>query len=105
MWNRTRRSIPNEDRKFFAAKMSSDSATDDPEPDHTNVCVLWLCRRRGTLHGLGGFSDQPAEKNASTQSRNFAASPLQCEFREIIQCDRADDLETLCADFVHCIIS
>jgi hypothetical protein len=31
------------------------------------------------------FSDQPADKNASTQSRNFAASLLQGEFREIIQ--------------------
>jgi hypothetical protein len=33
--------------------MSSDSATDNPKPDHPNVCVLWLCRRRGTLHGVG----------------------------------------------------
>jgi len=33
--------------------MSSDSATDDPKPDHANVCVLWLCRRRGTLHEVG----------------------------------------------------
>jgi hypothetical protein len=33
--------------------MSSDCATDDPKPDHANVCVLWLCRRRGTLHEVG----------------------------------------------------
>jgi hypothetical protein len=33
--------------------MCSDSATDDPKPDHANVCVLWLCRRRGTLHVVG----------------------------------------------------
>src|SRR5215813_1113479 len=33
--------------------MCRDSATDDPEPDHANVCVLWLGLRCGTLHGVG----------------------------------------------------
>ena len=33
--------------------MSGNSATDDPKPHHANVCVLWLCRRRGTLHEVG----------------------------------------------------
>jgi hypothetical protein len=50
------------------------------------------------------FSDQPADKNGFTQSRIFAGSLLQAEFLEIIQRDRADDLKTLCADFVHRII-
>jgi hypothetical protein len=33
--------------------MSSDCATYDPEPDHANVCVLWLSDRRGMLHEVG----------------------------------------------------
>jgi len=80
--------------------MSGDRATDDPEADHANLCMLWLCRRCGTLHGRQ-FSDQPADKNASTQSGNFTASPFQSEFGEIVQCDRTNDLQTLCANFVH----
>jgi hypothetical protein len=33
--------------------MSSDSATDDAKTDYADVCVLWLCCRRGTLHEVG----------------------------------------------------
>jgi hypothetical protein len=50
IWNRTRRSIPNEDGKSFSAEMSGDCATDDPKADYANVFGLWLYRRRGTLH-------------------------------------------------------
>src|SRR5690348_6934499 len=51
IWNRTRRSIPNEDGESFPPKVCSDPATNDPKPYHANVCVLWMGRRRGTLHG------------------------------------------------------
>jgi hypothetical protein len=50
------------------------------------------------------FSDQPADKNASDAMLKFRSFTASTEFREIIQRDRADDLETLCADFVHRII-
>jgi hypothetical protein len=30
--------------------MCGDCATDNPETDYANVRVLWLGRRRGTLH-------------------------------------------------------
>jgi hypothetical protein len=33
--------------------MGGDSATYNPKPDDANVCMLWLGRRRVTLHGIG----------------------------------------------------
>src|SRR5215471_2020950 len=66
------------------------------------VCFGWDADAGRSMGGL--FSDQPADKNGFTQFRIFAASPFQPEFGEIIQRDRADDLKTLCADFVDRII-
>src|SRR5262245_11701990 len=31
--------------------MSGDATTDDPKPDHADVCMLWLGSKRGRLHG------------------------------------------------------
>src|SRR5437764_7004777 len=83
--------------------MSSDPATDDPKPDHANVCVLWLGRRCGTLHG-SAVQPSACRQKWFHAIQKFAASPLQPEFREIIKRDRADNLETLRANLVHCII-
>ena len=48
IWNRPRRSVPNEHRKTFAAQMCGDSATDNSKPYDANVCVLWIgSQRRG----------------------------------------------------------
>ena len=84
--------------------MFSDCATDDPKPNYANVCVLWLGRRRGTLHEVGSSGNSLPTKMISRKPEIFAVSPLQPKFGEIIQCDRADDLETLCANFVHRIV-
>src|SRR5262249_94059 len=84
--------------------MSSDSATDDPKPDDADVCVLWLGRRRGTFHGVGSSTISLPTKTVSRNPEISSASRFQPEFREIIQGDRADNLETLCANLIHCII-
>ena len=75
IWNRTRRSIPNEDGKFFAPEMCGDCATDNPETDHANVCVLWLGRRRGTLHEIGSSAISVQTKMLP---RNPEISQLHC---------------------------
>src|ERR1043166_4508868 len=64
--------------------------------------------------------DEPADKSAPTQCRNYRSSRdlprpwrvkgkpsklrFQREFRQVIQRRRADDLETLCTDFIQRII-
>ena len=45
--------------------MSSDSATDDPKPDHANICVLLLGRRCGMLHGVGSSAISLTGKTAT----------------------------------------
>src|SRR5215471_1227298 len=55
-------------------------------PSPTTPMFVCFCWDADTRRSMGRqLSDQPADKNASTQSRNFAASPLQGEFPEIIQ--------------------
>src|SRR5262249_27982339 len=109
----------DEHRKTFAAQMSGDSATYNPKPNDANVGVLWIGRRDVALHG-SAVQDEPADKSAPMQRRNYGSSRdslrlwsvkdessklmLQREFRQVIQCDGAGDLQTLRADFVQRII-
>jgi hypothetical protein len=45
--------------------MFSDCATDDPKPDYADVCVLWLGRRRETLHEVGSSANSLPTKMVS----------------------------------------
>jgi hypothetical protein len=42
IWNRTRRSVPNENLKTFAAQVRGHTSTDNSEADHSNLLVRWM---------------------------------------------------------------
>ncbi len=42
IWNRTRRPVPNENRKPFPAQIPAHSTTDNPEADYSNVFARWM---------------------------------------------------------------
>ena len=62
--NGTRRPVPNENLKPFAAQIRSHSATDNSETDHSNLLVRWMGHGRPAL---------PSGRNSSSKLR---AKPL-----------------------------
>ena len=78
IWNRTRRSIPNEDLETFPAQILTHSTTDNSKTDHSDVFVRWMGHGRKALR-RGGILDPNCGQKRRQATRKFRNIALPTE--------------------------